>query len=151
MILAMDIGSQLGVVYGDKEKIHSTDFINLLEKGVFNHKSFSKFYNVLYSYIDKGFHDNLKIILEKPFALSTFFNAQRVLFGMYGVIQTIFRDEDIFSIAPNSLKKFWCGNGHATKDQMIIETRNRGLGEQNEHLSDALALYNYWKEIYSTI
>ncbi|MCL5459626.1 hypothetical protein M3M33_13405, partial [Loigolactobacillus coryniformis] len=46
-------------------------------------------------------------------------------------------------VGVGQIKKFWTGNGRATKEMMIAEANKRGFDTDNANCADAIALLNY--------
>lgn len=46
-----------------------------------------------------------------------------------------------------TIKKFWTGNGNASKIAMIEAAKKRGFDPSDDNEADALALLHYWSEV----
>lgn len=111
--------------------------------GKFASDAFYHFHNEVYSLIVD--HEIGTVFIEKPHS-GSFFHATRILFGLMGVLEKVCQEADIpyFYYSPNTLKKFWTGNGHAKKPAMLKATRERGfLGVKDHNVSDAISLLHY--------
>lgn len=71
--------------------------------------------------------------------------AARAYCGYLAVLQTYAykRGIECEGIGVGQIKKFWTGNGRATKEMMIKEANKRGFDVDNDNQADALALLHY--------
>ncbi len=49
----------------------------------------------------------------------------------------------LIGVPVGTIKKFWTGQGNATKAMMMDEARNRGFNPQDDNEADAIALLHY--------
>lgn len=154
-ILALDLGSTTGFASGSNEKItgHGTRewMVKDSEHGgrFFSNESFAQFFNWLHPL---GKHIDL-IVCEKPNVYGTggfsSFHANRVLFGMYGIVQAVAGgwQKALIPVSATSVKKFWTEDGRADKNKMLLHAAKRNLAITNHNECDAVAIYHYYWEV----
>lgn len=145
-ILALDLGSTTGFVSGIDEKVLKHDSRNWIQKSkYFSNESFLEFFHWLYP-IAKNYN---KIIVERPNAHMPSFHALRVLFGMYGIVQTVCAawKIEMIHVGATEIKAFWAGNGRALKEDMVAQAVTRGFTVKDHNEADALAIYHYYQEV----
>lgn len=72
-------------------------------------------------------------------------SASRAHSGYIAVLQMYAyrREIQCEGVAVKTIKKFWTGNGNASKEMMIEEAVKRGFDTDNDNCADALALLHY--------
>jgi len=80
------------------------------------------------------------VIYERPFARGQ--AATRLLWGMAGILEAAAHAAGaaVLDISPAEIKKWATGNGHASKEEMLVAARRMGYTGDNEHEADAFAL-----------
>lgn len=144
-ILALDLGSNTGYVTGIDEKILKYEGKNWIHKTkTFTNESFLEFFHWLYP-LAKNFN---KIVVERPNG-GMEFHPNRVLFGMYGIVQMVCASWNIemTHVGATEVKKFWTGSGKALKQDMVGEAHKRGFSTNDHNVADALAIYTYYMEV----
>lgn len=91
-------------------------------------------------------HMNISsIIYERPFCRGL--AATRMLWGMAGVVEAAAYEKSIpcVDMPPSTFKKWFTGNGRASKEDMIAEVNKRGFTVLStcEHAADAVAVRLY--------
>lgn len=140
-ILAIDVGSNLGYVYG----VSSISWKKGLLK-VSKHK-YPKGWSILSEWLKNilSFTRIKEIAIEKPHVTKKFFHPIKILFGMLSIIESVADSFNvkIFYYSPGEIKKFWTGNGRASKQDMLNVTQKEWPGIKDHNVSDALALFIY--------
>lgn len=145
-ILALDLGSNTGYVSGMDENILKYDAKNWIHKSkYFSNEAFLDFFHWLYP-VAKNYN---KIVVERPNMGMPGFHSYRVLFGMYGIVQMVCAawKIEMIHVGATEIKKFWTGNGHALKQDMVGEAKKRGFKTDDHNVADALAIYTYYMEV----
>lgn len=72
-------------------------------------------------------------------------NAGRLLIGLASVTEMIGerRGLRVYEVASNTVRKHFCGDGRAQKDDVVAECRRRGWEPVDHNAADALALLDY--------
>lgn len=141
--MAFDLGSTTGFAIGNPFFHCASGTIDLKRRGVFSPNGFSLFQSQVNEFIGRYKDDvDLQLGVEKPHC-GPYFHANHILFGLLGILeaaaQTHGRKITLYS--PATIKKFWTGNGRASKVQMVRETRRQGFGLVDHNQSDAIALF----------
>ncbi len=143
--LAFDLGTHCGAAMSLNGEITYLPIDNS-SGGKFASDAFYLFHNEVYALIVDNEIES--VFIEKPHA-GKFFHATRILFGLMGVLEKVCQEADIpyTYYSPNTIKKYWTGDGHAKKPAMLKATRERGFfGVKDHNVSDALALLHYGME-----
>lgn len=108
-----------------------------------NYKEYS-FYSTMLDICMKGSYDVI-VFEETRFQ---YLNSQKILYGQLALLKTICHPlkTKVETISPKEVKKLFCGNGDATKEDMIAEAKKRGHKVKNDHESDAVGIYYAYKE-----
>jgi Holliday junction resolvasome RuvABC endonuclease subunit len=90
--------------------------------------------------------DNLRpdlVVYERPFARGQ--AATRMGWGFAGICEAVAVNSraNVQDAEVNSVKRFWTGNGNATKDDMITAAWALGVDPRNDHEADAIAILHY--------
>jgi hypothetical protein len=136
-LLALDLGTKLGWCKNGKEYGE----LNLKWDGKFCHQSFVMFRSFVLSHNMNN--QDLKVAIEKPNSHMPGFHAYRTLFGMWGIIQLLVPDKNVILVSAKTIKKYWTGNGNASKTMMIIQTKEELGIDVTHNTADAIALYHY--------
>lgn len=144
-IIALDLGSKTGYATGINEKVmsHGVKFFKDEKEKHFSNESFVQFRKWLIS----GAKNVHKIVVEKPNVGFPGFEAYRVMFGMYGVVQEVcgLCNVEMIPVSATGIKKFWTNDGRADKSLMVFQTQVKGYREVTDHNeSDAIAAYHYY-------
>lgn len=69
----------------------------------------------------------------------------RAYCGFLAILQSWCYKKEIkcVGVGVGTIKKFWVGNGRATKEMMIAAANKRGFETKNDNEADALALLHY--------
>lgn len=148
-IIALDLGSKTGYATGINEEIksHGVKFFSP-HKG-FDNESFVAFRKWLIT----GAKNVHRIVVEKPNVGFPGFDAYRVMFGLYGIVQEVcgLCNVDMIPVSATGIKKFWTGDGRAEKGKMVIQTQIKGFKDVVDHNeSDAIAAYRYYYDFLRT-
>ena len=159
-ILSLDLGTHLGycvsannsycVSANNKLLLHN----HIKFKSPFSHDSYLAFYNTIFNLACsrpqktnsvRPFEDWI-VVVEKPNTFAPGYHAKRVLFGMLGIVQFCFKDEDTYMVSATTIKKHLTGSGGADKKSMI-ESANKlnilhPITDDNE--ADAVAISNWF-------
>ena len=148
-ILALDLGSTTGYMNGNTDGYGTSGAVNLRNKGKFNEKSFVMFNDWLWSVCNSIEHPVGLISVEKPLVISSRPWGARVAYGQLGIVQLVSGSLGIpwVETPPATIKKFWTGNGRASKDLMVETTQKSHPLVKSHDESDAIALWYYTKEI----
>ena len=144
--LAIDLGSNLGWAL-KVGATTSSGVLSLKHKGKFSPDGFGRLYEFLSSHLFKITDDgigqnNFTLLVEIPHC-GKFMAANRILFGLLGVIDMwkVVYDVKTVEYRPKAIKKFWAGNGNADKKKMVDKAHEKGyllLKDHNE--VDAFAM-----------
>ena len=139
-ILAIDLGTKTAFCWGlGKDEFRECNFSN---KGKFDPLYYIQLYNYVVNFVDKGF----KVFVEKPHS-RTYFASARILFGLLSQVEgsCAERAKSCVLVSPKSIKKFFTGNGNASKEDMLAQLHKtkayRGIKSHN--IADAIALYKF--------
>lgn len=161
MFSGVDIGLSVTsiITMNDKGKIlfksHFGSHINESLKNA-THTHLSDRYRLYTNYFCNHFESNKvggTVLLEFPMGAFRG-NALRIgeLFGIYAWLLVDYTTSDhIFFPRPGEIKKYFTGNGIASKDQMIEECKFRGYIPRDHHEADAIAACLMGIEKYSKI
>lgn len=148
-IISIDLGTKTGYATGINGEIKSHGFRFFSHDKHFTNESFGDFRKWLVT----GAKNVHKIVVEKPNAVLPGFDAYRVLWGMYGIVQEVcgLYDVDLIGVSASGIKKFWTGDGRADKDRMVLQTQVKGYKDVVDHNeSDAIAIYHYYYDFLRT-
>ena len=141
MILAIDLGNEYG--WAVKQSA-STDYgWERLTSGSKNNPG-KKFQ--LFEYWLRELNDiELTAIYYELVQWNNGASASRAHSGYIAVLQMYAYRREIpcEGVAVKTIKKYWTGNGRATKEMMIAEANKRGFETDNDNCADALALLHY--------
>lgn len=86
------------------------------------------------------------VVFEMPFVRGK--HATRNLLGLAGIIAAVAHTEcvTVTDVDVSSIKKFACGFGNASKDDMILAAQGLGYVGDNEHEADAYCLLRYFEK-----
>lgn len=135
MILGLDLGSTTG--WSLPHRHGEFEFTGSREEKIFT----------LYNRLLEEFQgeDVSAIIYERPFNRGL--AATRMGWGMAGAVEIYSQEIQVgcVDMPPGTFKKWFTGNGHANKDDMIETARSLGyhLEEGQEHAADAIAVRLY--------
>lgn len=139
--VALDLGSCTGFAVKSKHGL-SSGTLNFKKKGKFADSGYKALYDFLLTFLE-GLHEHpdLEVVVEKPHA-GRFLAPIRILFGLLAIVHLFC---DLFKIklteySPKEIKKFWVGQGNATKDQMVAVTQINYPNVKDHNQSDAIAL-----------
>ena len=143
-ILALDLGTNMGWCIKTPYTFKSG---HMKFKSPFRHESFGDFYSFLF---DLTYGRDWHVVVEKPNQFGQGYHAKRVLFGMLGIIEFMFPEENITQVSATTIKKFITGSGKADKDQMLMAVNSvYEFTLDNHNEADAVALmWYYLKETY---
>jgi hypothetical protein len=144
-LISLDLGTKTGFATGINGEIKSHGFKFWQHDKHFSNESFVNFRKWLLT----GAKNVHKIIVEKPNGGLPGFEAYRVLFGMYGIVQEVcgICQIDLISLSATGIKKYWTGDGRADKARMVLQTQVKGFRDVVDHNeSDAIAAYHYYYE-----
>lgn len=154
-VLSLDLGTHLGYCISANKRLILHNHIRF--KSPFSHESYLAFYNTLLNLARskpsapntlRPF-DNWIVVVEKPNTFAPGYHAKRVLFGMLGIVQFCFKEDDTYMVSAATIKKHLTGHGRANKKSMI-ESVNKlkilsPITDDNE--ADAVAISNwFWDE-----
>jgi hypothetical protein len=152
-IISLDLGSKMGVAWGDGNRPDGHEMVKFTGKGGFNPESFYKFYlylnNKVQMELSSSFED-VHLVIEKPNAHMPGYAGVKVHFGMLGVallIEGRWSRVTSHVVPALTIKKFWTGSGRAKKPDMIAEAQKRGYELVDDNQADAVALYVYAQEV----
>lgn len=147
MILALDIGTNLGWAWGQVDQHHA----QIWDHGViklpspWGHEAAQRLFMIAHNFKTK-LRVN-KLIFEKVGGGT--YNANRVLIGMTGILHLVYKDQDVVQFSPKTIKKYWTGNGNATKNHMVQITQMWHPDVTDDNESDAIAIWRYGtNEVY---
>ena len=77
-----------------------------------------------------------------------YLSSQKILHGQLAILKLICHPlkTKIETVTPKQVKKSFCGNGNATKEDMIEEAKKRGHKPKNDHEADAIGIYYTYLE-----
>jgi hypothetical protein len=138
-ILSLDLGNEFGWAIKKSATIDSgSDWLS--KKGTTDHGR--KFYN--WACWLNDMHDIESVYYEKVMRHVSVHSAHA--YGGYLAILQMWthkRNIECSGVGVGQIKKFWTGNGRATKEMMIAEANKRGFDTDNDNCADALALLHY--------
>lgn len=150
-LLAMDIGTHCGLVWESEPKEYKFIHWDFSVLNITRHEKLCAFYWQFPKFLKEHSFDS--IMYERPFSRGL--AATRMGWGFGGLIDAIGTAHGcaVGDIGPKVIKKWATGNGNASKEDMIVAA-NEFLGFAdaaeyvitNEHLADAMCLYQYSKE-----
>ena len=138
-ILALDLGNEFGWAIKQSATIDS-GWDRLSKKGTTDHGR--KFYN--WACWLNDMHDIESVHYENVMRHVSLHSAHA--YGGYLAILQVWahkRQIQCVGVGVGQIKKFWTGNGRATKEMMIAEANKRGFDTDNDNCADAIALLNY--------
>lgn len=139
-ILALDLGNTFGYAIKQLNTINSG--WERLTKGKCDP---GKKFNLFEYWLQDQSDLNISAIYyEDVVRHCSMYNA-RAYCGYLAILQSYCYSHNIKceGIGVKTIKKFWTGNGNATKQMMIEEANKRGFDIQNDNQVDALALLHY--------
>lgn len=76
-------------------------------------------------------------------------DAAHVYGGLTATLQAWCEDAAIpYAAVPvGTIKKFWCGRGNASKEDMLLAGINKGFNIKDDNEMDAVALWHCWKDM----
>lgn len=139
-ILALDLGNQFGWAVRQTNSINSG--WERLTKGKCDPGI--KFHNFDYWLQEQSDLNISSIYYEDVVRHCSKFNA-RAYCGYLAILQSYCYTHDIKceGVGVKTVKKFWTGNGNATKEMMIQKANELGFDVINDNEADALALLHY--------
>lgn len=141
MILALDLGNEFGWAIKQSATIDS-GWNRLTNKpGYDPGKKFKLFEYWLNYETAEGIE---AVYFEDVKRHVSLYNA-RAYCGFLAILQTWAYKKEIkcVGVGVGTIKKFWVGNGRATKEMMIADANKRGFDTRNDNEADALALLHY--------
>lgn len=143
MILALDLGNEFGYAIKQRATIDS-GWDRLSKKGTTDHGR--KFHNWACWLNDIVEVDC--VYYEKVMRHVSVHSAH-AYGGYLAILQTWAHKRNIVcvGVGVGTIKKFWVGNGRATKEMMIAEANRRGFDTKNDNEADSLALLHYVCEL----
>ena len=83
------------------------------------------------------------VIYERPFARGQ--HATRALWGLAGILEAVAMKHGFtaLDVLPSTIKKWACGKGTASKDDMMAAAKRMGYTGDNEHEADSFCLLKY--------
>jgi len=151
-VLSLDLGTHLGYCISANNKLLLHNHIKF--PSPFTHESYLAFYNTLFNLACSKItppntprpFDDWIVVVEKPNTFAPGYHAKRVLFGMLGVVQFCFKDEDTYMVSATTIKKHLTGSGRADKKSMIGSANKlkilHPITDDNE--ADAVAINNWF-------
>lgn len=142
-IISLDLGTKTGYATGINGEIKTHGFKFWSNDRHFDNQSFVNFRKWLIPGV-KNVH---RIVCEKPNMGMPGFDATRVLFGMYGIVQEVcgMFNVDLVPVSASGIKLFWTGDGRADKNKMVFQAQMKGYKEVMDHNeADAIAAYHYY-------
>ena len=152
-VLALDLATNCGVAIGDiaenlKPK-YSTE--------VFHNKDFDgagmRYVN-FYAFMESTIRNNhIELVVYEGVRKHTGVTAAHLYGGWLSTLQIACENYDVpyTAFGVGEIKKFWTGNGSATKDHMIGAARKKGLDPKDDNQADALAIWYMAKDRYGKI
>jgi len=140
VVLALDVGLNLGWAYGDK-KIMDHGIIKLAKN--WGHDAAGRLYGLIHGFKHKF---GIESVVHEKFG-GRFYNSNKSLFGMQAIINLIYDDNEIDLVSPTTVKKFWFGSGRATKLDMLKITHMDYPDVFDDNESDAIAIWNWRKNV----
>lgn len=140
MILALDLGNEFG--WAIKQSVTIDSGWERLTSG--KGDAGKKF--ELFEHWTRELNDiNLSVIYYEDVKRHNGLYAARAYCGYLAVLQMYAYKRGISctGVGVGQIKKFWTGNGRATKEMMIADAKKRGFETQNDNEADALALLHY--------
>lgn len=141
MILALDLGNTFGFAIKQSASIHSGSR-TLIDKPKSNSgKKFMLFNSWLAYDLPKGIK---RVYFEDVKRHNSLYSA-RAYCGYLAILQAWCEKSSIecTGIGVGQIKKFWTGNGRASKEMMIEEAKRRGFDVVDDNHADAYALLHY--------
>lgn len=145
MIMALDLGNEFGWAIKQSATIDS-GWNRLTNKtGLEPGKKFKLFDYWLDYEAPKG----IEIVYYEDVKRHVSLYNARAYCGFLAILQTWAHKRNIecVGVGVGTIKKFWVGNGRATKEMMIAEANNRGFDTKNDNEADSLALLHYVCEL----
>lgn len=141
-VLCLDIGTQLGFAYYSKEQ-------DTLISGSYSLKKPKQHDGLRYLnmnlFVTGILDDNqdIKCISYESVYRHSSSRASHVYGGLESVIHTIcyVRDIPYETYTPTQIKKFICGKGNASKQEVIEAVKAIGFNPKDDNEADALSLY----------
>lgn len=144
-ILAIDLGNEFGYAVKQSATIDS-GWHRLTNKPALDPGKKFKLFDYWMNYeavegIDAVYYEDVKRHVS-------LYNA-RAYCGFLAILQSWCYKKEIkcVGVGVGTIKKFWVGNGRATKEMMIAEANKRGFETDNDNEADAIALLHYALEL----